>query len=413
MKLIKEQSSIDLSDKTCVFFSTVYPYETTLQNEIPYQSQIFKNVFYLPSSILTSEIELPKNVTLSPIIANSYDKWKEFNFRLWLKAFFIFLKSALIKGNKKAYLKNFKQYFSISLRNVYWSEVLKKFVTENNLEEAVFYDYWFENSTLALAILKKEGIIKHLVTRSHRFDLYDDSWESGKVPYREYKIENIDKVFTVAKHGQKYFKNLIEQQNQSKILLNYLGIDNFNINVNQAQKTDEIIVVSASNTRDFKRVHLIPELLNCIDKKIKWVHFGDGPMDNELKKNSEHVKNNITIELKGRRSNKEVLDYLENQPVSFFISLSTSEGLPISMMESISFGIPIFACNVCGIPDLINNDTGYLFEIDDSIKQIQDKFIKALSKQYDSIVINKYAVEKFNCFKNYEYFYSEITHLLQ
>lgn len=405
----KENNFTNLKEKNCVFFSTVYPYETTLKNELPFMSQVFNTVFYLPSSVLPSNIELPENVSFSPIIADSFNSWKKFKFILWFKAFKIFLTSALMRGNLKPYFKHLKQYFSISLRNVYWAEELKLFISKNNLEDAIYYDYWFENTTLALAILKKEGLIKNLVTRSHGFDLYNERWLIGKVPYREYKIKYIDKVFTVAKHGQIYFKEQVDNNYHSKILLNYLGINNFNIKPNRLQKTDEILLVSASNTRDFKRVHLIPELLSCFTRKIRWVHFGDGPMDKVLKINSQKVSSNITIEIKGKKSNVEVLDFLQSQPVNFFISLSTSEGLPISMMESISYGIPIFACNVCGIPDLINPETGFLFEVNDSIKKIQEKLIIALDKNYDSKIINKYAVEKFDCFKNYIYFYSEIN----
>jgi glycosyltransferase involved in cell wall biosynthesis len=48
-----------------------------------------------------------------------------------------------------------------------------------------------------------------------------------------------------------------------------------------------------------------------------------------------------------------------------FISLSAAEGLPVSVMEAISFGIPVVAAAVSGVPEIVTPDTGVLVEVHD------------------------------------------------
>jgi glycosyltransferase involved in cell wall biosynthesis len=82
-----------------------------------------------------------------------------------------------------------------------------------------------------------------------------------------------------------------------------------------------------------------------------------------LKSQILNLPNNITVDLKKQLSNKEVLNFFKTYPIDLFVSFSISEGIPVSMMESISFGVPIAAYPICGIPEIvIPNITGQLFE---------------------------------------------------
>ena len=56
--------------------------------------------------------------------------------------------------------------------------------------------------------------------------------------------------------------------------------------------------------------------------------------------------------------------------IDALINVSESEGLPFSMMEAISFGIPVIGTNVGGVKEIINNDTGILLEKDFEIKSL-------------------------------------------
>ncbi len=55
------------------------------------------------------------------------------------------------------------------------------------------------------------------------------------------------------------------------------------------------------------------------------------------------------IVLRGGISNAEVFQFYRDNKVDLFVNASTSEGLPVSIMEAISFGIPSIATNVGGL----------------------------------------------------------------
>ncbi|PZC52367.1 hypothetical protein LH53_05140 [Mesotoga sp. TolDC] len=46
--------------------------------------------------------------------------------------------------------------------------------------------------------------------------------------------------------------------------------------------------------------------------------------------------------------------------VDLFINTSSTEGLPVSIMEAMSFGIPIMATDVGGTSELVTDETGVL-----------------------------------------------------
>ena len=56
------------------------------------------------------------------------------------------------------------------------------------------------------------------------------------------------------------------------------------------------------------------------------------------------------------------------------MNVSELEGIPVSIMEAISFGIPSTGCRVCGVPEIVTEQTGFLFEkevnIEEAVSQI-------------------------------------------
>ena len=48
-----------------------------------------------------------------------------------------------------------------------------------------------------------------------------------------------------------------------------------------------------------------------------------------------------------------MLDYYKNNIIDIFINLSASEGIPVSIMDAISFGIPCIATNVGGTGEIV------------------------------------------------------------
>lgn len=118
---------------------------------------------------------------------------------------------------------------------------------------------------------------------------------------------------------------------------------------------------------------------------------GNGPLLSELV-----TKANESIEFLGYKSGNELYDLILN---SSFIVLPSQwyENNPLSIIESFSFGKPVIGSNIGGIPELINNNRGILFESTDtvSLKKALFKAINLPQNEY-----NYYSQNAYNFAKN-------------
>ena len=119
-------------------------------------------------------------------------------------------------------------------------------------------------------------------------------------------------------------------------------------------------------------MHLVPEVLSLLDRPVRWVHLGDGPERHRVEE-AAALDGALRWELVGQLDNREVLSFYERHHVDALLSLSLSEGLPVSMMEAQSYGIPVVACTVQGVPEIVNEDTGILVSPEATVGRVRGR----------------------------------------
>ena len=133
------------------------------------------------------------------------------------------------------------------------------------------------------------------------------------------------------------------------------------------------LIVSCSNLIPVKNVHLIADALKQITSiKIKWIHFGDGVEKDRIINISNDFPENIKFEMKGSVRNNDIISFYKTNAPDLFINVSSSEGIPVSIMEAMSFGIPVIATNVGGTSEIVNNKNGFLLESNFCITDLVD-----------------------------------------
>ena len=159
-----------------------------------------------------------------------------------------------------------------------------------------------------------------------------------------------------------------------------------------------------------KRVPLIFEALNELsDYKIEWTHIGDGQDFLMLKeKIQKEKKDHLTVFLPGSISNKDVLDFYSRNHFDMFVNLSTSEGVPVSIMEASSFGIPILATDVGGTSEEVPPQVGELLSANPTIAEITSTMRKLLKSSYSP---REFWLEHYNAEKNYSAFADMLCNL--
>ena len=128
---------------------------------------------------------------------------------------------------------------------------------------------------------------------------------------------------------------------------------------------------------------------------LKLIILGEGPERSSLQ--SFVRENNLSdiVELRGMVSNREVRDLMSNAFCSLLPSVPVGryiEATSISMLESMSAGIPVIGSNIGGIAEVIENEkSGVLFNPGD-YERLAEIIVKLKENQdlYDSLRIGGY-----------------------
>ena len=257
------------------------------------------------------------------------------------------------------------------------------------------------------------------VARGHRYDLYDYAAPFKYVPDREFMLSHMDMVYPCSDDGTNY---LVAQYPEyaSSIKTQRLGTM-----LHEPIKCERIPVfclVSCAVVRPVKRLDKIINVVKILTKKgykVQWTHLGGGPFYNEMVKEANAVLPEDTFHFAGQMTNEEVYNWYQNNSVSCFINLSDSEGVPVSIMEAMGFGIPIVATGVGGSREIVeHNVNGVVISDHENETSIADKIERLINmgdEDFHSLCLNSYKIwnEKCNAVSLYTHFYQELVNLYE
>ena len=153
---------------------------------------------------------------------------------------------------------------------------------------------------------------------------------------------------------------------------------------------------------------LIKSFSKINDNKFGLIILGEGPLFNNLSK-----YNNNKIILAGFVHN--VYDYLFAS--EYYVSSSITEGLPMSVLEALSIGLPILLSDIDSHKEILLNNqigkVGFIYKNNnyDSFKLFFDKLVNvdySFMQTHSDLLFDNNFTSKIMCTK-YERFYSEIT----
>ncbi len=367
-------------------FPLSYPYkvgqeDTFLSTEISLLNKNFSELIIFPTLIGKEMFKINQTIFINRQLGK-YLANNRFRFNLVLKTSFYRLFFAEIYNKPLILLQysKIKQLIGFILNTIQteiWikTEFIKNFDLERN-KKIILYTFWFTHLTTALCNVFKTNKHIKVITRAHGIDLFTER-NKNYIPLREYTINLLDKFFFVSDYGKDYATKLYPKY-KNKYRSSPLGVVNHGyINSLSNNENIEYHFVSCSNVDVNKRVSLILKSLYLLatkhpEKKIRWTHFGHGPLFQDLKKEITNYKNaNLIVKLKGFQANKYIFNYYRHKSINSFITTTSSEGgRPISVQEALSFGIPVIATKVGGIPELIDEKNGFLLPDNPEINEI-------------------------------------------
>jgi colanic acid/amylovoran biosynthesis glycosyltransferase len=332
---------------------------------------------------------------------------------------FLLLRKEVRQEMKNAILK---RKFSLKYLMKLCSFVLLEFVIEKNANKNcsmfrensrnwLLYAYWLDIDAYTVARIKDKNPKIAAISRAHSFEINPITNEYFDVFYKGYIHSSLDKIYFISKKMQDFYISAImpfyKGLTAEKLVVSRLGTEKSNDLMNQKSKDDVLRILSCSRVIPVKRLELIVETLKLWKgSKIEWTHIGEGSEFNNIKKSANELNNAfVNVQFLGNFKNNMVHQYYKENPVDLFINVSSSEGIPVTFMEAMSYGVPVLATNVGGSSEIVNSETGILVDSNSSPKQLRDE-LSAFMKMDDEskITMRKSAYEKwekdFNLHKN-------------
>lgn len=401
---------------TLLLFTNEYPYgkgESFIENELKLHSAKFDKIILIPLAANGEGREIPANVSVVKLSGPAkYNPLKLLSRHLiQLSRICIY---ELFRGSFFHFIRRFAEMRSILLQNFYRAELLEKYIQENNIHESsVFYSFWTDDWATVLSILRQRKKINGFVSRVHGYDLYKERWKDRLIPFRHFQLQQASKIIAVSMDGLRYLKKEYPSS-ANKFLLNHLGSPDMGIS--PFAPDGLFTIVSCSALIPLKRVHLLARALKEIQFELRWIHFGDGPLKEELVKECGYLPANVKTELRGYVPLNKIIDFYRTNSVNIFVSLSETEGgVPLSLREAASFGIPLLGVSVGGVPEIVNESTGILLPEDFDFSKLPGVLTAFKASEKNTIAfhttVRDHWSDRFNASSSYSELYQIMMNL--
>ena len=276
-------------------------------------------------------------------------------------------------------------------------------------DSLLVYCYWKTVVVVGIrfALGRFPGDVK-IVSRCHRGDLYDDGGGGASWPFDAVVLRSIDRLFPVSQHGVDYVLSRWPWMN-GRVVLCRLGVAD---QISRAVLTSsEIVICTCSYAVEVKRLDLFIRALaqagtRCSEQGIYWHHLGDGPLRSQLESLANTlVPANVQFRFHGHLRNEQVREFYRSCRVNAFVNVSSSEGVPVSIMEAQNAGIPIIATRVGGTPEIVNSNNGLLLPENPTVSEVADALVSMLREPRLWAAKGRAARETWNTVSNAEVVY--------
>lgn len=406
--------------KQIILITNTFPYspgEEFLETEIKYWAQQDDIDFIIMPKRMTNDLrELPTNISIDHTLLDMpIEQINKVNMALQILVSGTFYKE--VYRNVLSNPKRLKYTLTACRDLLHYRGLLKKYLQKHKSQEILFYSYWHTEVCYASQFLKSEFDNIKVVSRIHRYDLYQEHREYSYMPLKKQFTKSIDKVFTISEEGTDYLLDTYGFDTAT-VEVSRLGVEDYAIDT-KISKTDHCNIASCSYVSKVKRIDKIIDALVILadsnpNMTYQWTHIGNGNLyEQTLQMAKDKLSRfaNIHYIFKGHMTNQEVYQFYKNSNIDVFINVSESEGVPVTIMEAMSCYIPIVAPDVGAISDMVKNGfNGYLLSSACKVKEIVDALTNIEFYKDTGVKRNAYEVflDKYNAEKNYNTFISNL-----
>lgn len=230
---------------------------------------------------------------------------------------------------------------------------------------------------------------------------------------RSFSIKKSDIVVTPSKHLKNFILNL-GFKNKIEIINNGVFIPEENTNI---FTNDQINITIVSRLVSHKNIKKIIRAISDLNDPLIYLNIiGDGPELNQLQKISLESNNKDNIIFHGKLNRNDINHIFLKSDI--YIQASNYEGLPHSLLEAMSYGIPVLCTPVGECKEILGNeDRGYILDLPVSKNNIKSKISQIIGEKD---IANKkgergkdFINEKYNLTNSFNLYKNLFTRLLE
>lgn len=397
-------------------FTNTFPYgcsvEAFLENEMMVASHLDMDIMLIPLRRQKGCRKLPTNVSVCNDLISISILWKIWAICNLLVTHYVW-KLFFVADRPRS-----KREWFQAIKYLYGAFLIEAFLIANKQlfhDDGILYSYWCNHTPLGLCLARK----KHkyfrnfsIYSRAHGYDVYG-KLVGSYFPYRKETLKMLDSVYVVSRIGCQYLQDHYPES-KNKIKVSRLGVLPLLSKYVEKEKIYDVSFVSCSSVIPLKRVDMIFDNINyyCNNNpnlSVSWVHIGGGDNFVKLSRLVQSHASNLHIELLGIIDNIRIKELYLNKRFDIFLNMSVSEGIPVTIMEAISAGIPVVATDVGGNHEIVTFETGKLIPINFSPIQFEYAVFEIRNNllRYRKTTLEFYE-NNFNAYNNYVKFYSSL-----
>ena len=230
---------------------------------------------------------------------------------------------------------------------------------------------------------------------------------------RNFSIKKTDIVVTPSQHLKNFILNL-GFKNKIEIINNGVFIPEENTNI---FTNDQINITVVSRLVSHKNIKKIIRAISDLNDPLIYLNIiGDGPELNQLQKISLESNNKDNIIFHGKLNRDDINHIFLKSDI--YIQASNYEGLPHSLLEAMSYGIPVLCTPVGECKEILGNeDRGYMLDLPVSKNNIKSKISEIIGEKN---IANKkgergkdFINEKYNLTNSFNLYKNLFTRLLE
>lgn len=367
---LNESGKTGNRNHTLVLVTTTYPTggvteSTFIAPEIEALAKEFKQVIVVPTVDAGNEItlNLPNVIMDLSVARHPFSRFK------LLKHPLLAAPSVIRNYPRIAGAQGFRQFFrqccycmNIKAFGLMFENIVERHRLEP--ESTLLYTFWFDYQAMALTLSSRFRKF-NVISRAHGYDVFETPESPRPHHLRVQAVAKLKRLFPAAHNSTSYLKALY---GSSTAHIETRALGSTKLFEGEARTSPEgtLTFLSVARVVPVKHVERNLELVTAIAKanpsvSIRWIHVGDGSCMQSLQQNISALEHpaNLLIDLRGELTNRQVQQIYITEPIDWFMLLSDSEGgMPICICEALSYGVPVIATNVGGIPEIVTPDVG-------------------------------------------------------